>query len=126
MTASTSGGQATSSQQFTVEVTEAESAESGADAEMVGDAVKDGEATNGILADFTWNPATPSAGQSIELVDNSNIEPASKTWRWQKSTISAGGNLTISVNQPTEVTLEVCRDQAKTDCDSITKLIEVR
>lgn len=128
MTASTGGsGLATSSQQFDVVVTEEPETDVTAitDDSAVADAVAGGEATNGILADFSWEPAVPAPGQSIELIDTSNIETQTKTWRWLKSTISASGTLKVSLRQPTEVTLEVCRDQARTDCDSVTKLVPV-
>jgi len=129
MIATTETGQVTSSQEFTVQVDQSTSLDPSTPADpsgpTVADAVADGGPTNGILADFRWEPAAPAAGQSIQLIEEANISPAGTTWRWLKSTISTGGNLSISLNQPTEVTLEVCRDQARSECDSVTKLITV-
>ncbi|MDH4144154.1 MAG: hypothetical protein OEY23_03185 [Acidimicrobiia bacterium] len=83
--------------------------------------------TDGLAADFLWAPERPAPGDSIRFIDNSSGAPRSWEWRWNGNVVvsSNNPNLNVSLSRPTTVSLTVCRDNARRDCSSVTKLVEV-
>lgn len=81
-----------------------------------------------LVADFTWSPQAPAAGESIRLLDRSSGPVGWWQWRWNGNTVvtsRANGGLSTNFDRATAVTLTVCRDANRVDCATATKVVDV-